>query len=232
MAVRAGIRDVDALARVMEAVRPVSLAADHVLPVHPVIAGLLPQGGLQRGSLVAVQGSAARSFAFSLVSAALQGDSWLAIVGVPSLGWRSAAGFGLPLDRIVQITAEGPDLLMATGTALDGFDLVLVGDVPDLYRVQARARERGAVIVVLGASNRTCDVVLDASLVRWDGLFNGAGRLAARQVAITASGRRSAARAQRARLWLPDAEGRLRHVDPDESPGEVLSFDKARTGRG
>jgi hypothetical protein len=225
--------DAEALARALEVARPVSLAAEHVLPVASALEGLLPWAGLARGATIAVRGAAARSLAFALVSKAVGDGAWIAVVGVPSLGLASAAGFGIPLERVVVVEpSNAPDWISAIGTAIDSFDVVLATGTrsADLRRFQPRARERGTVLVILdtpepvgvsaGAAGRareplSSDVSIDASIVRWYGLHAEAGHLAARQVALVASGRRGAARRIRRRLWLPDHDGAIRVVPDD-----------------
>ncbi|MBP7630387.1 MAG: hypothetical protein KA758_08040, partial [Acidimicrobiales bacterium] len=55
--------DLAALALLGQRVRPVSAASERVLTVPDALAGLLPHGGLQRGSLVATGGVAASTLA-------------------------------------------------------------------------------------------------------------------------------------------------------------------------
>jgi hypothetical protein len=231
------------LARALETARPVSLAGQHVLPVVPALEALLPWQGLARGSTVAVRGTAARSLAFALVSKAVGDGAWIAVVGVPSLGLAAAAGYGIPLERVVIVEpSNGPDWISAIGTSIDSFDVVLATGArsADLRRFQPRARERGTVLVILdtlepgapvgvaGGRAReplSSDVSIDATIVRWYGLHAEAGHLSARQVALVANGRRGAARRVRRRLWLPDHDGMIRVV-PDEIvhlPGSRLA---------
>ncbi|MGH9177562.1 MAG: hypothetical protein ACRD0N_03275, partial [Acidimicrobiales bacterium] len=75
-------------ARLAGRVQPVALAGERLLPVHPALAGLLPGGGLRRGSTVAVAGST--SLALALVAGPSGAGSWCAAVGVPSLGLVAA----------------------------------------------------------------------------------------------------------------------------------------------
>jgi hypothetical protein len=227
-----------ALARALEASRPVSLAAEQILPVSSALRDLLPWGGLTRGSTVAVRGSAARSFALALVAEAIRDGAWLAAIGIPSLGLAAVAGFGIALERVVVVEpANSPDWLSAVGAAIDAFDVVFTTSLmsgslmsgslksggtraADLRRFQPRVRERGCVVVVLDtvpAAGRaiepvSADVTIDASVVRWHGLHIEAGYLAARQVAVTVTGRRGAVRPVRRRLWLPDHDGAVRVV--------------------
>ena len=72
-----------------EAVGPVTLAGDHVLPVLPTLEDLLPGQALRRGSTVAVVGST--SLALALAAAPSASGSWCAAVGLPSLGLLAVA---------------------------------------------------------------------------------------------------------------------------------------------
>jgi hypothetical protein len=230
-----------ALARALEASRPVSLAAEQLLPVSSALQDLLPWGGLARGSTVAVRGSAARSLALALVAEAVRNGAWLAAIGIPSLGLAAVAGFGIALERVVVVEpANSPDWLSAVGAAIDAFDVVFTTSLmsgslmsggtraADLRRFQPRVRERGCVVVVLdtvpaaGRAPVSADVTIDASVVRWHGLHIEAGYLAARQVAVTVTGRRGAVRPVRRRLWLPDHDGSVRVV-PERVVSERVS---------
>ncbi len=53
------------------------------------------------------------------------------------------------------------------------------------------------------------DLRLTVTAAEWQGLGQGHGHLTARRVVVEATGRRRAARARRAELWLPDGRGRI-----------------------
>ena len=82
-----------------------SLAAEHLLPVAPALAPLLPGHGLRRGTTVAVDRSAA--LALALVAGPSAAGAWLAAVGLPDLGVVAAAETGVVLDRLVLVPAPG-----------------------------------------------------------------------------------------------------------------------------
>ncbi|MDP9387216.1 MAG: hypothetical protein M3Q48_04630, partial [Actinomycetota bacterium] len=63
-----------ALSELAGRARPVASADEQVLAVLPALAGLLPGGGLRRGSTVAVSGST--SLALALVAAPTAAGSW------------------------------------------------------------------------------------------------------------------------------------------------------------
>src|SRR5690554_1373098 len=76
------------------------------LPVHPLLAPLLPEGGLRPGSSYAV--SASPSLLLALIASASQAGSWCAAIGMPTLGAEAAASFGVDLERLVLIPEPGP----------------------------------------------------------------------------------------------------------------------------
>ena len=191
--------------------RPVSLARERTLPVLPALAGLLPEGGLRRGSTVAVSG--ATSLALALLAGPSQAGSWCAAVGLPSLGLVAAAEVGVALERFPLVARPGEEWPAVVATLVDAVDVVLVG-LPrhvrsgDARRLVAKARDRGAVLVVAGGSSSfVADVRLSVAGAAWEGLGEGHGRLRARRVDVVATGRGAAARERRASLWLPAAGG-------------------------
>ncbi len=212
--------DAGALARAALRARPVSTAEQRVLEVLAPLEPLLADGGLRRGSTAAVAGPGATALALALVAGASAAGSWVAAVGVPDLGGLAAGELGVALERVALVPSVAPERWGAAVAALvDGLDVVLLAPPPrvragDARRLIARARERGAVLVLAGggatAWPEAPDVRLDVRSARWEGLGAGHGHLRGRRVEVVAEGRRGAARARRAALWLPDAEGRVR----------------------
>lgn len=210
-----------ALADLAERVRPVTLACRQHLPTLDALAPLLPGGGLRRGSVVSVGAAApgaggAATLALALVSAASGAGSWVAVVGLRSLGLVAAAEVGVALERLVLVAppdrSTWPSALAAV---IDGFDVVLVDTdrwlrAGDARRLQARARERGAVLVALGGPWGTgAEVTLTVESATWEGLERGHGHLRARRATVVAAGRREASRARRVDLWLPGPSGQV-----------------------
>jgi hypothetical protein len=104
-------------------------------------------------------------------------------------------------------------------TLADSVDAVLVGlgrvGAADGRRLQARLRERGSVIVVVGQQGGLeADLSLTVVDAVWEGVGRGHGHLRTRRVDVELTGRRAAARTRRASLWLPDVDGRCRAIDP------------------
>lgn len=200
-----------------EPVRPVSLAGQRLLPVLPALAGLLPGGGLRRGSTVSVEGST--SLALAVLAGPSGAGSWCAAVGLPSLGLVAAAELGVAVERLALVAAPGDDWAAVVAALLDALDVVVVGaprrraSPADARRLVARARERGAVLVPLGRWDGA-DVRLSVTAGGWQGLGNGSGHLRARLVEVVAEGRGAAARPRRARLWLPSADGAVSPAGP------------------
>ena len=192
-----------------ESARPVSLAGHRMLPVVPPLSGLLPGGGLRRGSTVAVTGST--SLALAVLAGSSAAGSWCAAVGLPSLGLVAAGEAGVAVARLALVPSPGGEWAAVVAALLDALDVVLVRPpervrAADARRLTARARERGAVLVPFGRWEGA-DVRLGVAAGEWHGLGHGHGHLRARLVEVVAEGRGAAARPRRARLWLPGPQG-------------------------
>jgi hypothetical protein len=220
-----------ALARIAERARPVALARQRALPVLSALAELLPEG-LRRGTTISVEsGPGATSLALALVAGASADGSWVAAVGVPSLGLMAVAELGVAPERLLVIDAGSggggpvaggpvaggpvaggsrPAVRTATVVAalVDAVDIVLLGarvSAADARRLTARAREQGAVVVALpGRWPVVADLRIRVSETTWELPHR---RLAARRVEVTVDGRGAAALARRANLWLPGVDG-------------------------
>jgi hypothetical protein len=193
-------------------VAPADRAVGRVLPVLAELAGLLPWGGLRRGSAVAVRGST--SLLLALLAAATAAGSWAAVVGLPDLGLVAAAETGVAVSRLALVPRPRAELAAVVAALLDGLDLVAVAEpgrlnAATMRRLSARARQRGAVLLPLGAWPGA-DLELTCSSRRWQGLGEGHGHLREREVVVRALGRGSAARARAVRLLLPGWGGVVR----------------------
>jgi hypothetical protein len=114
-------------------VQPLDLARDRHLPVLPAFDPLLPATGLRRGTTVAVGAApgvtGATSLALALAAGASQAGSWVAAVGLGSLGLVAAAELGVALDRLVLVADPGRERAgwaSVVAAMVDGFDIVLV----------------------------------------------------------------------------------------------------------
>jgi hypothetical protein len=213
------------LGEVVARTRPVVHAGEQVLPLVPALDGILPWAGLRRGTTVAVSGvagaggGAGTTLALALAAGPSQAGSWCVAVGLPSLGLVAATEAGIDLARFPLVASPPSVREWATVVAavVDAFDVVLVCPprrvhATDARRLAARARERGAVLVVVGGLWEGADVRLSVRRSAWDGLGQGHGHLCARRVEVAAEGRGAAARPRTVSLWLPDAEGRIRRA--------------------
>lgn len=216
---------VPALARSAGLARPVALASERVVPVLDTLRPLLPDGGLRRGSVVAVEGST--SLALALLAGASAGGSWCAAVGFPSLGLLAAAELGVVLERFPQVllpaTAGAAGWAWAVAALADAVDVVLARPPAHLAgshtrRLAARVRERSSVLVTSGGSWPGADVRLSVVGGCWEGVGEGHGRLRTRRVEVVAGGRGAAARGGRVALWLPAPGGGVAPADVVAAP--------------
>jgi hypothetical protein len=155
------------------------------------LAGLLPDGGLRRGSTVAVCGST--SLLLALLAAASGAGSWCAVVGLPDLGVQAAAEAGLDLARTALVPRPGPRPAAVVAALVDGVDVVVLDTTlpgvrwpaGERQRLGARVRQRGAVLVPVGVPGTWpgAEIELRAEGSAWAGLGgDGAGRLRSRRV--------------------------------------------------
>lgn len=187
------------------------------VPVAPGLAELLPDGALRRGSVVQVGGSPA--LALALAAAPVRAGAWAACVGLPTLGWSAAATSGWDLSRVVAVEPPVRRWSAVMASLVDAVDLVLVGPDPaptatEARRLQARARERGAVLLLVGPAagqgggvrggwSGLADVRLEVVGSEWSGIGRGWGHLSAGRLTVECSGRRGAARPRRVQVDLP-----------------------------
>ncbi len=252
------VADSASLPDVAHLTRPLVLARDQTVALLPGLVGLVPEGGLQRGSTVVVEGGpGATSLALALAAGPSAAGGWVAVVGRADLGLAAAVEAGIVAERLVLVAEPPRDQWAAVVAALIGaVDVVLAGPqrvrAADARRLAARARERGTVLVQVaprGARQRPAqgaglevDLRLAVTEVEWQGLGQGHGHLRSRRVVVEATGRRRAARARRAELWLPDEHGRIQVVTrPSGRPARLVpvapvaavdgSFDSGRSGR-
>jgi hypothetical protein len=206
---------------------------DRILPVAPQLRELMPNGGLRRGSSIAVTGAA--TLLIGLLSEASRAGSWCAVVGLPTFGAVAAAEAGTSLERVALVPYPGPEWTEIVGALLDGFDIVVAappGPVASNIagRLAARARQRGGVLITYGQMPGA-DIVLEAIGSRWSGLDRGSGRLLERELTVVARGRGAAARARQATFlmpsftamntgWIPRVDGRS--ADSDSRPNLTL----------
>lgn len=227
--------DLEALRRAEVLAAPDALADTKTLPLLEVLQPLVPGGALQRGTTVGVTGDGATTLALALGAAASAAGSWVAVAGVPALGLAAAGEVGVCLERLL-VVAEPPEGSWATVVAalLDAVDVVVAAPpsrlgATDARRLQARARERGAVLCTVGdAWSHPADVRLTVSAASWSGPTGaGSGRLEARRVEVLGGGRGAAARERRCSLWLPGPDGTVTSAAPAHAEPATPHLDLA-----
>ncbi|MEA3077230.1 MAG: hypothetical protein QOF60_2138 [Actinomycetota bacterium] len=194
-----------ALREIAGRVASVGVAGERTLPVVPPLAGLFPGGALRRGSVVSI--SVSGSLLLGVLAGPSGQGSWVAAVGLPSLGLVAAAEAGIDLARFALVPSPGPSWPAVVAALLDAIDVVAVrprGRVRpvDARRLAARARERGAVLVVVGDGFDGADLRLTVLASTWSGLGRGHGLLGERRSDVAVSGRGAAGRERRvAVVW-------------------------------
>jgi hypothetical protein len=154
------LRDREARRRLERVARdacPTVLAGTRRLAVAEPLGGLLPDGGLRRGSVVTLAGAAGTSSVLlPLLAAATAAGEWAAVVesGV-TLGGAAAGEAGVALERCAFVRpVPAPRWAVVVAALLEGAAVVAAW-VPrgiklgDARRLAARARERGAVLVAM-----------------------------------------------------------------------------------
>jgi hypothetical protein len=178
--------------------------ADRLLPVLPQLRDLLPDGGLRRGSTVAIaSGQGATALMLATLAVASQVGSWCAVVGMPQLGLVAADEMGIVLERLALVPHPGAQWANVVSVLLDGFDIVVVAVAASVRtQLAARSRQRAGVLIPFGDWDGA-DLTLTPERSVWHGLGRGNGRLRQRELTVCARGRGSASRPRRTTLWMP-----------------------------
>lgn len=201
-------------------------ARERTLPLLSAFAELVPQGAVQRGSVVGCAGAAAVSLALAIAAGPSAEGAWVGVIGLPMVGVAAAVELGVAPERLVLVAepserftdAQWADVLAAM---IDGFDVVVVGPAAQQVRAAtarrlvARLQARGALLITTGAGEAGAapevfgaDLRFDTTAAAWQGLGAGHGVAQARCAAVQLSGRR-VPRSRHAELWLPTADGQV-----------------------
>jgi len=210
--------------------------------VEETLSPLLPEGGIRRGTAVAVSGHGAMTLAVALAAEASRRGSWVAAVGMADLGVSALAERGVDLERWALIglpiaTRDGRLTADVLGAVVGGFDLVLLGPAIRVgnamaRRLLARMREHGtSLICALGneasgniAASLQPELNLMIEQTLWTGVDDGHGRLLARRAGVTVEGRGAASRPRRVLMWLPSTEGRVTCVESDQTSASAFDL--------
>ncbi|MDA8195743.1 MAG: hypothetical protein M0019_00780, partial [Actinomycetota bacterium] len=144
---------------------------------------LLPGGSLKRGSVGVVYGdfgTGATSMAFSLISEAVSGGSFVGLVGLHSWGFGAAADMGIDLRRLLVIECGLSKAVEVASLLLDGFDIVVLAldgaiDYRSSRSLANRARVTKSVLVYLFSGTSSiahlpygADFSIRTKLSRWE----------------------------------------------------------------
>lgn len=179
---------------------PAGPSSESVLPVPPLLAGVLP-AGLPRGTVAVLSG--ARSLMLGMVAAVTAAGGNAAIVGQPDIGLLAASEMGADLSRLAVIPDPGNDPVEVASVLMDGMDLVVLGlggrCVPPARTrvVLARARHRGATLLVSGGDWAGAALRLNARVSGYEtgcgtegcAALPGFGRIGAVRLEVRAAGR-------------------------------------------
>ncbi|WP_182359235.1 hypothetical protein [Tomitella gaofuii] len=206
-------------------------AARELLVALPGLAEVLPAGGVTRGSVTALTGS--RSLLIGLLARVTAEGGYAAVVGHRGLGLLAAVEMGADLGRIALVPDPGADRVGVAAVLLDGMDLVVLdlggARVPPSRSraVVARARSKGAALVVTGGEWEGAEVRVDAQVSGYEGLGRGHGRVRGMGLTVRARGRAFPARGTR--LVLRHQHG-LMGWEADVEPVRAASAGAGRRG--
>ncbi|WP_051966474.1 hypothetical protein [Kitasatospora mediocidica] len=221
---------------VQQAVPVSAPSGDGATPgVAGALAGVLPEGGVRRGTVVSVAEDA--GLLLALAAGVGAADGWCAAVGLPELGLLAASGYGIDPRRLLLVDAPGahwPEVVSALAGAVEVVLLRPSGPVAarSAARLGAVLRRSGCVLLVAGEWPGA-GLRLGVRSSRWVGLGAGHGLLAGRQAEVVVQGRGAAARGRTARLWLPDGHGVVRALTEEEAARETApEAERERAGLG
>ena len=168
----------------------------------------------------------------SLLSEAVGGGGWAAIVGARDFSPLPALEYGIDLTRLALVPDPGIEWVATVAALVDGFDVVVVTPPSQMSAaaarsLMARARQKEAVLIAVGRTWPGCDVTLEVTGRRWQGLSHGRGRLRQQQVTVSATGRGRAAQ-HRHHPAAPSVVARVGPL-PGEIPGLPVNFSRRVT---
>ncbi|MXY02812.1 MAG: hypothetical protein F4190_02935 [Acidimicrobiales bacterium] len=229
-----------------------------LLPVADELASLLTQPGLVPGTVLAAHGPGALTLATALAAEVSRTGGWVTAVGLGRMGVSAVTERGASLDRWAFVDEPGSAAAEVLNALIGNVDVILLAGGVRLAaahsrRLRTRLRERGTVVIEVGASNTagargvgasntagargvgasnpagafSPDVTMTVERAAWTGLGHGHGRLRERRAEVVAAGRGAASLPRRAVLWLPDANGHITAVrgaiDTVSWPAQVVS---------
>lgn len=192
---------------------------DTHLPVPAALQDLLPQGGLQTGTVYSI--SPSPSLLFALMSAVSQRAGWCAAIGMPTLGLEAAAAFGIDLSRLILVPEPGERWLAAVSALAEVVPLIAMSPGSrvtdaDAARLAARLRDRGCTLLTTSPWPQG-EGLITLHDPHWEGLGEGWGLLSDRTVTVTAQTRATPV-PRSVRVRLPDDLGRIGAAPVEAAP--------------
>jgi hypothetical protein len=163
------------------------------LPVPSPIAELLPRGGLARGTVAIVDGTT--SVLVGLLASVTAAGSHAAVIGMPDLSLLAAVEQGADLSKIALVPEPQDSAVEVAAILLDSVDLVILGlsgavVTPSRARaVVARARSKGAVLLVTEGRWDGVDLRIESRVAGYSGLGERHGRVTGIQLDVAAAGK-------------------------------------------
>ncbi|WP_231390480.1 hypothetical protein [Nocardia sp. CNY236] len=170
----------------------------------------------------------ARALLTGLLATVTADGGYAAVVGMPRLGLLAAAEMGAHLQRLAVIADPGPDPIEVAAVLLDGLDLIVLGldaaVAPARSRViAARARHKGATLVVVDGRWPGPSLRLDARVADCSGIGHGHGRLRSLGVSVEVSSKTGPPR--RGHLDLCPNAGRMEWILREKTSRTAEAFD-------
>ncbi|MFB7669004.1 hypothetical protein ACFC1R_34680 [Kitasatospora sp. NPDC056138] len=116
------------LAELLEQTSPATRARQTeaaTLPVHPLLAPLLPHGGLARGTVTETT-DLPLLLALAVGPADATPATWSAAIGMPDLGLAAAIGHGIPMHCLLLVAEPGEHLPEVVASLAPVCDVLLV----------------------------------------------------------------------------------------------------------
>ena len=193
------------------------MAAGRQIAVQAPWPDLLPDGGLRRGSTVVVSGDVGfgvLSVVWSLMAGPTQRGHWTALVGIDDPGVVAMVDHGVSLSTTLFVPRPRDAWAESTADLLGGVDLVVVRPPSRpshgvARRLVAKAKERRAVLVVVGEPRAPWPVPADVTLSVTAAVWQTTTQLRARELVVRLEGRGSARREGEVSLWVPTPSGHV-----------------------
>ncbi len=202
------------------AVRPTASPSARRLPVTESLEALVPDAALRRGTTLVVAGPSARgttTLGLALLCGPSAAGHWCAAVGLDDPGVVAMSELGIDLRRVVFVPRPRGAWAAAAAELFEGMDVVLVRPPARVAhtaarRLRARARDRGAVLVVVVEHRDDWPVPAFATLELTESSWHVEGHLVERSAEVLVTGQ-GLLRPRRSSLRLPGARGVVATLD-------------------